>query len=100
MPVVELEAVALGASSSAGVHEAASTLVALVNPTPNRGRNMPGGRVRTDLGRALPGRARPTESSGLQSLELLGDGLLDDLGEIAVRHLRAQECPKAQELVA
>jgi hypothetical protein len=40
-PVVVLEAVTLRASSALRVHEAASTSVALVNGTPNRGRNMP-----------------------------------------------------------
>jgi hypothetical protein len=100
VPVVVLEALALGASSAVGVHEAASTSVAPVNRTPNRSGNMPGGRVRAYAGRVLPRRARPTESSGLQPLKLLGDGLLDDRGEIAVRYFRAQECPKALELVA
>jgi hypothetical protein len=100
MSVVILEAVTLGASAAVGVHEAASTSVAPVDGTPNRSGNMPGGRVRTARGRVLPKRARPAESSGLQPLELFGDGLLDDRGEIAVRHFRAQECPKALELVA
>jgi hypothetical protein len=100
MTVVIFEVVTLGASSAVGVHEAASTSVAPVDGTPHRGRNMPGGRVGTAPAGVLPGRARPTESSGLQSLELLGDGLFDDRGEIAVRHFRAQECPKALELVA
>jgi hypothetical protein len=105
MPVVVLESVALGASPAVVLHEAASTSVAPVDGTSDRGRDMPGGRVRTDPGRvilrrALPRRARPTESSGLQPLELLGDGFVDDRGEIAVRHFRAQKCPKALELVA
>jgi hypothetical protein len=100
MPVVVLEALALGASPAAGVHEAASTSVAPMDGTPNRGRNVPGPWVRAYPGRVLPRRARPTESSGLQPLELLGDRLLDDRGEIALRHFRAQECPKTLELVA
>jgi hypothetical protein len=38
--VVVLEAVTLGAPSALRVHEAASTSVALVHNTPNRGRHM------------------------------------------------------------
>jgi hypothetical protein len=41
IPMVELEAVTLGASSALLVHEAASTPVASVYRAPNRGRDMP-----------------------------------------------------------
>jgi hypothetical protein len=40
-PVVVLEAVTLRASSALRIHETASTSVAPLNSTPNRGRNMP-----------------------------------------------------------
>jgi hypothetical protein len=49
--------------------------------------------------RLLSRRARLDEAPGLQPIELPGDGHVDDRGEIAVRNLMAEECPKPLQLV-
>lgn len=87
--VVEMEASRRRAAPARLVDEAAAAAVAHVHRASHRGGDVP--RRRRDgcgLGgggraRALPGRLREPESPRLQPLELLADGLIDDVSQIA-----------------
>jgi len=85
--VVVLEPMALGASSALLVHVAAPVSVALMHRTPDRGRDMARGRGGVGLQESPPGSARLRVAPGFESFEFLGDGLLDDRGQVAVWHL-------------
>ena len=99
MTVVVFEPSALRASPALRVHVAASVSVALMHRPPDRGRNVPRGWGGIGLREPLPGSLRPGESLGFEPFELLGDGLLDDRGQIAVGHLWPHERPEALQLV-
>jgi hypothetical protein len=91
MPMVEFEPVALRAPSTLLVHVAASVSVALTHGTPDRRGDVARrgwwveAPFRFRLRKAFAGSPRLCEASGLEPFELLGDGLLDDRGQIAVR---------------
>ena len=87
VPVMELEPITGRASSALLVHEAASAPIALVHSASHRGRNVARGGRGAGLRQTLPRAARPGEAPGFEPFELLGDGLLDDRGQIAVGHL-------------
>ena len=97
--MVELEPVARGAPSPLLVDVAASASVPLVNGAPHRGRDVARGGRGVDSPRALPRGLRPARSAGFEPLELLGDGLLDDRGQVAVGHRGAHEGLEPLELV-
>lgn len=81
--VVELQASRRRAAPARLVDEAAAAAVARVHRAPHRGRNV--ARRRGFRGRgapsALPGLSREAEAPRLEPLELLGDGLVDQLRE-------------------
>ena len=57
-----------------------------------------GGEVASVSRGPCPG-SRPREAPGLEPFELLGDGLLDDRGQIAVRHCAAHQGSESLQLV-
>ena len=67
----------------------------LASPRPGSGASW----GRSALRERLPRRLGPGEAPGFEPLELLGDGLLDDRGQVAVGHRRAHEGPQPLELV-
>jgi hypothetical protein len=87
VPMVEFESVALLAPSSLFVYVAAAVSVALTHGTPDprgdvaRGRH---GACIFCLRGALAASLGVSEATGLEPFELLGDGLLDDRGQISV----------------
>jgi hypothetical protein len=100
MLVVELEPGALGAAPALRVYEAAAPAVSLVHCAAHSSRDVARGRGRIRCRGHLARRRSLSEAAGLEPFQLLGDGLVDDLGEIAVRDLRAQERREPLELVA
>ena len=68
----------------------------LSSPRPGSGARGGGPALRERLPRHLG----PGETPGFEPLELLGDGLLDDRGQVAVGHRGAHEGPQPLELVA
>ena len=99
-PVVELEPLARRASSPLFVLVAASASVPLVHGSLHRGRDLARRGGGLALRERLPRRLGPGEAPGFEPLELLGDGLLDDRGQVAVGHRGAHEGPQPLELVA
>jgi hypothetical protein len=98
IPVVILELMALGASPSFTFDEAALALVAKIDGSTNRGRDVPRGRLGIRLLQRLPRSARLGKSSRLEALPQLPDRLADDRAEVAVGELVAQESPKPFEV--
>ena len=99
VPVVELEPLARRASSPLFVLVAASASVPLVHGSLHRGRDLARRGGGLALRERLPRRLGPGETPGFEPLELLGDGLLDDRGQVAVGHRGAHEGPQSHELV-
>jgi hypothetical protein len=99
-PVVELEAGPLGTPPARGVPVAALPAVSGVNGTPHRRRDVARHRRRPRVGERLSRRLHPRETPRLQPLDLLGDGLFDDRGQVPVGDRGAHERSQALELVA
>jgi hypothetical protein len=99
VPVVELEPLARRASSPLFVHVAASASVPLVHRSLHRGRDPARRGGGLALRERLSRRLGPGEAAGFEPLELLGDGLLDDRGQVAVGHRGAHEGAQPLELV-
>ena len=100
VPVVEFEPVACGASATLLVDVAAPSTVPLVDGPPDRGREMARGGRHIALREPLAWSLRPGEAAGFEPLELLGDGLVDDPGQVAVGHRGAHERLEPFQLVA
>jgi hypothetical protein len=98
--VVELEPLASGAPPALLVHVSASTLVALVHGALDRRRDLARPRRGVGLGEGLPGSAGSAKPPGFEPLQLLGDRVLDDQGQIAVGHRGAHQGSETLELVA
>jgi hypothetical protein len=99
MPVVALEAAALGATSTPLVHIPTSVPVALLDRTPDCRRDVARGRGAIGLGWTLRASARPGVALGFQPFELLRHGLLDDRGQISIGHPCSHERSQALQLV-
>jgi hypothetical protein len=99
VPMVELEMLAFWASSALLIHVAASACVALVHRPPDGGRDVARGRGRRGLRESLPGSRRLGEAPGFEPFELLGDGLLDERSQVAVRYLCAHQRPESGQFV-
>ena len=97
--MMELEPLARRASSPLVVLVAASASVPLVDGSLHRGRDLARRGGGFALRERLPRRPGPGEAPGFEPLELLGDGLLDDGGQVAVGHRGAHEGLQALELV-
>ena len=97
--VMELESLARRAPSPLFVLVAASASVPLVHGPLHRGRDLACRGGGLALRERLPRRLGPGEAPGFEPLELLGDGLLDDRGQVAVGHGGAHEGPQSLELV-
>jgi hypothetical protein len=81
--VVELEPVPRGAAPTLLVDVAAAVAVALAHGTPDGGRNVARRRRRVGASELLAGSAGLGVAPGFEPFELLGDGTLDDRGEVA-----------------
>ena len=98
--VVKLEPVPLATTATLPVDEAAAALVALVDrPAERCGYVARSGRD-DGVGERLAGGLGLPEAPGFQSLQLFGDGSLDDRGQVAVGKLRAHQGPEPFERVA
>jgi hypothetical protein len=96
--MVVLEPMALGTPPAMSVHKAAAVLIADIDSTPKRSRQVSRLRVLRDV---LPPRPRRLgKPSGFQPLELLRDRLFQDPREVAVREPGARQCPETFQLVA
>jgi hypothetical protein len=91
MPVVILEPVTLRAPPALVVDVAASPSVTRVNRPPDRGGYVPRTSRNVRARDLLPGSLRRAKAPGFEPFQLLGHGLLDDLGEIAIGDLGPHE---------
>ena len=98
--MVELEIVAGRAPSALLVDEATTAPVPLVHGPADGGRDVARGGLRPGLREILAGGLRETEAAGLEPLELLGDGVFDDGGEVGAGDGGAEERLEPLELVA
>ena len=98
--VVVLEIVAGRTPSALFVDEATTASVPLVHGPADGGRDVARGALRRGLRGILAGGLRETEAAGLEPLELLGDGVFDDGGEVGAGDGGAQERLEPLELVA
>ena len=84
MSVVELEPVPRGAAPTLLVDVAAEVAVALAHRTPDGGGDVSRRGRRIGAASPLRGAHGLRVAAGLEPLELLGDGPVDDRGEVAV----------------
>ncbi len=98
--MVVLEPVAGRAPSALLVDEATTAPVPLVHGPADGGRDVARGGLRPGLREVLAGGLGETEAAGLEPLELLGDGVFDDGGEVGAGDGGAQEGLEPLELVA
>jgi hypothetical protein len=98
--VVELEVVASGAAAPEPVPAGTAAPVALVHRPPDCGRDVARGGGGVGFGEIPPGRTGLGKPLRFDPLQLLGDGDVDDAGQIAVGHRGAHQGLQALELVA
>ena len=98
--MVEFEPVAGRAPSALFVDEATTAPVPLVHGPADGGRDVARGGLRPGLREVLAGGLGETEAACLEPLELLGDGVFDDGGEVGAGDGGAQEGLEPLELVA